>query len=301
MTSTRKELADALIENGFWIPTGVPGVVGRSARFEALVEGFDAIVVGIGRDAGAERIEFPPVVDREVIRHTHYMESFPELCGSVHSYRKDRGAHMDLVDCVDEGEDWGPYLEQMPLTLCPAACYPLYPACAGVLPEGGRHFDLSSYVFRAEPSDDPARLQSFRLRENVRMADPDTIAVWRGSWCEQAVGLLSELGIPVTLEVASDPFFGRGGRMLSANQIAEELKFEILVPITSVEKPTAICSVNYHEDKFSQIYEIRMPDGVLAHTACIGFGLERVILALIETHGVDVDSWPGSIREALSL
>jgi len=301
MTSTRKELTDALIDNGFWIPTGVPGVFGRCARFEAIVEGFDASIVAIARDAGAERISFPPIVDRDVIRRTHYMESFPKLCGSIHSYREPRAKHMDLVDCVDQGGDWGPFLEQMPLTLCPAACYPLYPTCSGTIPDGGRHFDLSSYVFRAEPSDDPARLQSFRQRENVRIADPETIVSWRNSWSEHSVAVLTELGLPVALEVASDPFFGRGGRLLSANQIAEKLKLEVVVPITSTEEPTPICSLNYHEDKFATAFDIRTSSGEYAHSACIGFGLERVALALIETHGVAVESWPASVREALSL
>ena len=44
------------------------------------------------------------------------------------------------------------------------------------------------------------------------------------------------------LDVAADPFFGRGGRMLVANQIAEELKFELVVPITSIEEPEPVSS-----------------------------------------------------------
>jgi hypothetical protein len=44
-----------------------------------------------------------------------------------------------------------------------------------------------------------------------------------------------------------------------------------------------------------------MVDGSVAHSACIGFGLERIALALLFKHGIDVDSWPAEIREALSL
>ena len=42
-----------------------------------------------------------------------------------------------------------------------------------------------------------------------------------------------------------------------------------------------------------------MADGTIAHTACVGFGLERIALALYHRHGFDRAAWPGSVREAL--
>ena len=62
------------------------------------------------------------------------------------------------------------------LVLTPAACYPVYPALAarGPLPAGGLTVDAGgSYVFRHEPSGDPARLQMFHQREIVRIGEPD--------------------------------------------------------------------------------------------------------------------------------
>lgn len=300
MTQSR-EFTKALIDQGLWIPSDVPGVVGRSAGFEAIVSGFDALIIEIGRSAGAERIEFPPVVSRELIRRVAYMESFPELCGSVHSFRASSAKHADLVERVEERGDWGEFLEQMPITLCPAACYPVYPTCSGNLPAEGRHFDLCSYVFRAEPSEDPARLQSFRQRENVRIGDPETVRAWRDAWVSRAQSLLSDLGLPVEVEVASDPFFGRGGKMLAANQVADAAKFEIVCPIALEGESTAIASFNHHRDKFARTFEIRLQDGAYAETACVGFGLERIALALLRTHGVIVSEWPTAIRERLAL
>ena len=117
----------------------------------------------------------------------------------------------------------------------------------------------------------------------------------------QPIGLGVVCYVKVEIAVASDPFFGRGGRLLSANQIADEAKLEILSPITSEEEPTAIASFNYHADKFSRIFEIRTSKGDFAETACIGFGLERIALALLKTHGLDLESWPELVRETLKL
>ena len=55
------------------------------------------------------------------------------------------------------------------------------------------------------------------------------------------------------------------------------------MPITSAEKPTAVVSTNYHLDHFGVPFGIKTADGAVAHSACVGFGLERIALALFKT------------------
>ncbi len=49
--------------------------------------------------------------------------------------------------------------------------------------------------------------------------------------------------------------------MLATSQKEQNLKFEILVPIISAENPTAICSFNYHQEHFGEVFDIRTADG----------------------------------------
>ena len=86
--------------------------------------------------------------------------------------------------------------------------------------------------------------------------------------------------------------------MLAANQREQELKFELVVPITSTENPTAFLSFNYHQDHFGGLYGIAIGQDV-AHTGCVGFGMERVALALLKTHGLDPKAWPRAVRAVL--
>jgi len=37
----------------------------------------------------------------------------------------------------------------------------------------------------------------------------------------------------------------------------------------------------------------------VANTACLGFGLERVVMALFKTHGFEPKTWPLAVRERL--
>ena len=88
--------------------------------------------------------------------------------------------------------------------------------------------------------------------------------------------------------------------MLAASQREQALKFEVLVQIAG-DEPTAVASFNYHHDHFTAPYGLGMADGGVAHTACLGFGLERISLALFHTHGLDSGTWPEPVRRELGL
>lgn len=301
MEIPEQQFTNSLVEQGWWLRSGVPGLFGWSDAFENLVGALDATITAFESDDGAVRAHFPPLLDRRVLTRTGYMQSFPELCGSVHSFRGNEAQHQALLQAVEQAQDWGPHLSATDVVLTPAVCYPLYPTLSGVLGAGGALYSLTSYVFRHEPSADPARLQAFRMRENVRVGSSEEVRAWRRMWMERSMNLLGELGLPVTCIIASDPFFGRGGRLLRESQHQSEGKFEIVCPICSEANPTAIASFNYHQDKFCAEFAIRQPDGAVAHSACIGFGLERCALALLATHGLDPGQWPAAVRRRLSL
>jgi seryl-tRNA synthetase len=187
------------------------------------------------------------------------------------------------------------------LTLMPAACYPVYPAIAarGPLPPGGVFVDAGgAWVFRHEPSHDPARRQIFHQHELVRIAEPERVLQWRDEWAQRGLALLTRFGLDAQLDNANDPFFGRRGRMLAANQRGERLKLELLVPIAGPE-PSACASFNHHRDHFAETYGLTLADGGIAHTACLGFGHERIVLALLRRHGLDPGAWPDAVRAEL--
>jgi hypothetical protein len=86
-------------------------------------------------------------------------------------------------------------------------------------------------------------MQIFHMREIVRIADRDAVVAWRVDWRARAEELLRSLGLELELDVANDPFFGRSGRLLAAQQRDQELKWELLAPVAG-DKPTAIASSN---------------------------------------------------------
>lgn len=288
-----------LVEHGLIIPTGVKGGYGRGAVFEDILARFDALVGRVAAPDGAQQMLFPPVLPRAVLDKVGYMNSFPQLSGSVHSFFGNEAQGRELSARVERGERWDDLLDMTEVMLNPAACYPVYPTFSGLLPGNGRLVTLLAWVYRHEPSDEPTRLQSFRVREFVRMGKPQDVVEWRDAWLQRGLAILQGLELPTQSDVATDPFFGRAGKMMAANQRDQRLKFEILVPVISRENPTALCSFNWHQDYFTSKFGISGADGSLAHTACLGFGLERVTLALIRAHGFDPKTWPDAVRAQL--
>lgn len=302
-TAEQATFLTELLDAGLLIESGVPGVYGRGAQFERVRTAFDAMVTRAGVGEAPERMAFPPLLPRRQLEQIGYLKSFPHLAGSVFGFAGDEQQAGEQEERASRHEDWSEFQSMTDLVLTPAACYPVYPAIAtrGSLPAGGVTIDAGgSYVFRHEPSGDPARLQMFHQREIVRIGEPETVAAWRDAWRDRSVELLRATGLDARFNVANDPFFGRSGRLLARSQRSQALKFEILVQIAGPE-PTAVASFNYHQDHFSSTYGIEMSDGEPAHTACLGFGLERITLALLRTHGLEVDAWPAPVREELRI
>jgi len=290
-----------LFEAGLLIDSGVPGLYGRGGAFEGVMAGFERLVAAAGAEERPEVMRFPPLLPRRQLEDVNYLKSFPHLAGTVFSFAGDDAAAAEQEAHACAHEDWSGYQAMTDLVLVPAACYPVYPAIAarGALPAGGIMVDAGpAYVFRHEPSGDPARMQMFHQREMVRLGEPEVVAAWRDSWRDRALGLLRGVGLDADFAVAADPFFGRAGRMLRASQLQQELKFEIQVQIAGPE-PTAVASFNYHQEHFASVFGLRTAAGDTAHTACLGFGLERITLALFRTHGLDLQAWPDEVRGRL--
>jgi seryl-tRNA synthetase len=303
-SADQDEFLSALTAAGLLVESGIPGVYGRGADFERVRLGFDSLVAAAAVGDRAERLSFSPLLPRRQIEELGYLNSFPHLAGTIFAFEGDEAGATEQAAVAAAGGDWSGFQSMSDLCLTPAVCYPVYPAIAGrgKLAAGGVTIDTGgSYAFRHEPSGDPARLQMFHMHELVRIGEPDTVVAWRDGWRERALELLRGIGLDARFDVANDPFFGRTGRMLARSQRSQELKFEILCDITDPE-PTAIASFNYHQDHFSGTYGLEMEDSATpAHTACLGFGLERITLALLRTHGLDPSRWPEDLQDKLAL
>ncbi len=289
---------DVGMSGPLFVAVGVDGVYARTGLFEQVVESLSTCI-SQRREPGTEVLRFPPVMSRAQLERSGYHHNFPHLLGCVSCLEGDEATLRTLAN----RPDWPEHLSASGLVLAPAACYPSYPLAAarGFVPPEGLRFDVASYCFRHEATHELGRLQSFQMREFVCIGKPETVLAFRKRWIVKGQELANLLGLNHRLVPASDPFFGRAGRLAALSQLEQALKFEMLIPVRSEEDPTACMSFNYHLDHFSTVWDLKSEGGEPIHSGCVAFGIDRLALALFSTHGMEPASWPRTVREALAL
>jgi seryl-tRNA synthetase len=286
-------LAGALL-----LPSPVDGVYARTGLFEQIVEGL-SFFISRHRDPETQVLRFPPVMSRRELEQSGYLDSFPHLLGGVSCLQ----GNESTIRAVVQQPDWANELSATELVLSPAACYPVYPMAAarGPIPKNGLLFDVASDCFRHESTHEIGRFLSFRMREFVSLGTPEQVLDFRTRWVFLAQRMAKQLGLEHRIAPASDPFYGRVGKLAAMSQLEQSLKFELLVPLNSEEEPTACMSFNCHRDHFSTVWHLITENGDKAHTGCVAFGLDRLALTMFRTHGLDLAKWPVEVREHLSI
>jgi len=294
-----EEFRQSLLDAGLLVDGGVDGLYLRSFRFESIVRGLEAYISSAWFDPRQTQLFLPPIMPLSTLVTAGYATSFPNLIGTISSFMGSERELVTLLEALSTGEDWSAHLTQVEVALCSASCHPIYPLLRSLpVPDEGLLYEVQCPCFRHEPSHDPARMQSFRQHEYIYVGPEEGARTRRELWIAGARELLEDLGLDIDVVEANDPFFGRAGQLLAAGQREKVLKYELMTRISS-DSPGAVCSGNYHEDHFGKDFGLSLSDGSIAHSACFGFGLDRITLSLLFTHGLDVDAWPSATRQRL--
>ncbi len=280
------------------IATAAAGISVGNQVFEHVVAGLRSALLDLAAPQQVVALGVPPVVSRALLERFGYIDGFPNLVGTVHSFTGDTARWNELQAArAEDGTPW--YDDQLisEVALLPATCHHVYPMVEGEdLPEPVV-LTAEAYCYRHEGTQERGRLRSFRMREFVRLGSPDDCLKWRDEWVERQRAWLTDLGLDVAVEPASDPFFGTAARLMRATQREQELKWEMRVPVGD-GLVQAVASSNYHKEHFGEPFAIKVASEA-AHSACAAFGLERIALALLAAHGTDPTAWPTVVRARL--
>lgn len=96
--------------------------------------------------------------------------------------------------------------------------------------------------------------------------------------------------------VASDPFVMPKMQKYKKIQLMENSKYEIRLNVSEKDQ-ISTTSFNLHGTAFSHPFNISISEVDEVVTGCVGFGLERWVIAFLSQFGVESDKWPQSIKE----
>ncbi|HVE80456.1 MAG TPA: hypothetical protein VNA89_16445 [Gemmatimonadaceae bacterium] len=276
-----RRVADALRAGGqLWEPA--PGLL--TLRGEALATRRElearlyALCVGETRDEWA----VPPALPLDVLARAGYFASFPQWLTVAAHLGGDADALGRIATSPDPGRAVAGALAAPTVALAPAVCYHVYAALAGTTLDAPRTVTAEGCCWRHEGGRHAAlaRGWAFTMREVVCVGSEADCAAFRERGIALAGALAGSLGLDGTLEQAEDPFFAPTARGRALLQRVKALKHELRLPVGDGET-IAAASFNLHERFFGEAFDIHLPDGTPAHTACIAFGIERWLLAVL--------------------
>lgn len=253
----------------------------------------------------APRYQFPSLIGADTLERCRYLKSFPHSLCLVSHLREDLPAIQDFARTA-HWEDGGLAFDQSDLAkpkclLAPSVCFHWYAWLADTVLPAPRTITAVGKCFRYESGNLTGleRLWDFSMRELIFTGPKSYVLEQRQLSMDAAVELLDQWGLAYEIQSATDPFFIEEFAMQSNFQRAFDLKFEVRAVLPYKGTSLAIASFNHHQDFFGRSFDIKDGSGVPIETGCIGFGLERLVLAFLAQHGVDARGWPESVRKEL--
>ena len=290
---------DWLVQQGHIHEFG-PGRVGLGPLLVALENRIDGDLLQMAQTLGAAPYRFPTVIGADVLSKCRYLQSFPQFLTLAMHLNENMDVlsqfsqECRLVDgavVVPEGS-----LAPSTTVLSPTVCFHLYSWLEGQELNGPMSVTAKGHCHRYESRTMSGleRLWDFQMREIMFVGSSEHVEKQRTDCLEQCIRLLDKWNITYEIISATDPFYVDGFSAVANYQAAFELKYEIRVPLPYAPGRTmAIGSINRHHDFFGKSLNFKdknIPG--YSHTACVGFGLERVAWAWLCTHGVNPNDWP---------
>ncbi len=251
--------------------------------------------------------DFPVLISADVLLKCGYFDSHPNAAcfvghvvddfDAIEEFRSNN-AEADSVNLPDKE-----HLQIPGMCLNPAACFPCYPSLSGAnVSPAGQIFTWKGRVFRHESKNVAGldRLWEFNVREIVFVGSDAYVARRRAEVLPLVAQLTEHLDLDCRVETAADPFFATVAAAKTFWQRAQEVKNEIMVPVAvrpdGTERRIACGSINLHGNFFGHRFGF-VCDGESAFTACVGLGIERLVLACFAQHGFDPQRWPRDVRK----
>lgn len=270
-----------------------PGVTGLRGPVVSLVREIESALLDVARLETTDEWIAPAGVAFEALEKARYFASFPQWLSAASHLSGDDEALRKIVASRSPADAARESLAPADVALPPAICYNTYAAHAGSVIDSPTVMTAAGTCWRHEGERHVAleRGWAFTMREIVCLGAESDVKDFLDR-CTLRVGELErELGLECELVQASDPFFAPTARGQAALQRIKGLKHELEFRFLDT-RPLAIASFNDHELFFGEAFGISLPDGMPAWSGCVAFGIERWLLAILCTHGVDPKDWP---------
>jgi seryl-tRNA synthetase len=282
-------LAD-LRRSGLMMEEG-PGLVGLRGAALSFRRVLDESIRRHALERRAVEHEYPPLLELETLAQSAYLGNFPQHvfflsetdrdAASVEVVRRAKVVALADPSFIDRA------LTTSSLVVSPTICFHCFRVHRGqVLPRGPHLFTALGQCGRKEPFVGPAdRLQLFTMREIISFGAADQVESERQHWMDFAWELTTRLDLTARIVIAFDPFFVFTNKKKIYQRLTKA-KYELQIRLPEEERWCAVASFNHHEATLTRAFGIRVEEGTPLQSGCVGFGYERLIVAVAAQRGL---------------
>lgn len=297
-----KGILPALIEKKDIIQHA-PGLFTTGGFFLKVQKQIDARLLQFVTSLGAEEVDFPLLVSIKPLRRTRILDNYPHIMNFVSPVKNNYEDMKSIASATKENRSISPFLEEPQLICRSANCLHSYMNLADSILSLDMSYTTVGKNFRKENPSDLSfdRMREFTVREAIFIGSESFVENKIRRYQNFLIELMQVGDLQGVLQTASDLFFADQINSLGFYQKAQQTKLELRLSCPELEKTISVASLNFHQNYFSESFNIRQNENSLAFSGCVGVGLERLTYCLFSQYGLDLEKWPRPLLQFLGL
>ena len=273
------------------------GQIGFGEKGKFLFDFLDSKFSEIAYELGAVEKIYPVLLPLDDYSMTGYVRKTPQyaiFCSTVNESLKD----LEQTDAAMHDKKVKEIIKEPRFALSPSACFHTYIEYKDKTLKDNTIVTFRQNVFRNEGRlnyNEIGRLCDYHVREIVMIGSNEFILESRNKIMQKSKELMSKLQLIGDISLASDSFVVPKMQMYRKIQHIDKSKYEMHLNI-SPDKSISTASYNLHGKAFTDPFNISVENCEDTVTACVGFGLQRWVLAFLLQHGLNEESWPEEVK-----
>lgn len=273
------------------------GQIGFGEKGKFLFDFLDSEFSEIAYELGAVEKLYPVLLPLDDYSMTGYVRKTPQyaiFCSTVNESLKD----LEQTDAAMHDKKVKEIIKEPRFALSPSACFHTYIEYKDKTLKDNTIVTFRQNVFRNEGRlnyNEIGRLCDYHVREIVMIGSNEFILESRNKIMQKSKELMSKLQLIGDISLASDSFVVPKMQMYRKIQHIDKSKYEMHLNI-SPDKSISTASYNLHGKAFTDPFNISVENCEDTVTACVGFGLQRWVLAFFLQHGLNEESWPEEVK-----
>ena len=261
---------DEILKQGNIVRTEDGGVClsGISAR---LFDYFDKVFRKFAHNNDAIEERYPVLLSKDTLIKTKYLNNYP-------------GNSM--------------YVEDSNAVLSPSACFHVYERYKDTVFKDNTSLTFLQNVFRNEKdkNNEFGRLRDYHVREIVFVGSEEYVDTSINRMINQTSRFIVELGLKGDIESATDLFITPNMNRYKLIQMHNKAKYELRLEYDN-NRDISVASFNRHGKTFSHMFNIGVSGVENVVSGCIGYGIERFVMAFLSQYGCNVENMPKCVRD----